>query len=553
MAACTGSGSVDRKPCWLTTKKAAGKYVREARGLMVTQDPREVMTALSLLDSALSLSPRMEMALELKARCLLHLRRFKDVAEMLRDYIPSLKLSGDDAPSGSSSSSSEGSSQPLSRERAGLPHSSSSAESPGFKCFSLRELMRWVMGGIWKNCRKQGRWRYSVLGQACCHLGLLEDAMVLLQTGKRLATAAFRRESICWPDDSFTLTSLHEEAIYGSEPNMPPHLLAEVEFISQLLFRIKLLIRRRTAAVAALDAGLNSEAIRHFAKILDSRHCAPQGFLAECYMHRATAYRSLGRIAESIADCNRTLALQPSGIQALETRAALLEAVRCLPDCLHDLEHLRLLYNTILRSRKLPGQAWKRQYVHYREIPGRICVLSAKIQGLKQRIASGDTGNVDYYALMGLRRGCSRSELERAYRLLSLKHKPDKAVGFIDNCEFADPEDRDSVKDRARMMAMLLYRLIQKGYKNITASICKEEDAEKERQRSMLAKAEDERCSLMKRRSGEGSRGKKVASVSLNPSIHRGVFCRDLATVHTLLSQVRISRPVQAKSAAIGC
>ncbi|KAI4340251.1 hypothetical protein MLD38_025110 [Melastoma candidum] len=445
MAACPGSGAVYRKPCWLTDKKAAGKYVREATGLMVTRNPREVMAALSLLDSALLLSPWMEMALELKARCLLQVRRFKDIADMLQDYIPSLKLSGDFFPSGSSS---KGSSQPLSRETTELLPSSSSTESPGFKCFSARELTRWVMGGIWKNCHKRVRWRYLVLGQACCNLGLLEDAMVLLQTGKRLATAAFRRESICWPDDSFTLTSLPEEAMIGTEQNTPPHLLAE----------------RRKAAVAALDAGLHSEAIRHFAKILDSRHCAPQGFLAECYVHRATEYKSLGRIVESIA-CRL-----------------------CLPDCLHDLEHLKLLYSTILRSRKLPGQAWKRQFLHYREIPKGICVLSAKIQALKQRIASRNTGNVDYYALMGLRRGCSRSELERAYRLLSLKHKPDKAIGFIDNCEFADQKDRDSVTDRAKMLAMLLYRLIQKGYENITTTISKEEATEKERTAMQAAK-----------------------------------------------------------------
>ncbi|KAG6430663.1 hypothetical protein SASPL_108735 [Salvia splendens] len=81
---------------------------------------------------------------------------------------------------------------------------------------------------------------------------------------------------------------------------------------------------------------------------------------------------------------------------------------------LHDLEHLKLLYNSILRDRKLLGPAWKRQKVQYREIPGKLCSLAAKIQQLKQRLAGGESRNVDYYALMGLRRGCSRSEFERA-------------------------------------------------------------------------------------------------------------------------------------------
>ncbi|KAI4329799.1 hypothetical protein MLD38_028144 [Melastoma candidum] len=582
MAASPCLGGVDKKHRWLTAKKAAGKYTREARALMATQDPREASAALSLLETALSLSPRMELALELKARCLLQLRRFKEVADMLRDHIPSLKAATEESPansggsSSSSSTTSDGWSQPLSRERAKLlpPSSSSDADDDGFKCFSARELKKRVMGGMLKKCDRQGQWRCLVLGQACCHLGLLEDAMALLQNGKRLATAAFRRESVCWSDDSFPLSRLPVEAEYKPvEPGMPPSVLAEVESVTQLLSQTKLLIRRRTAAIAALDAGLHAEAVRHFGKILDGRRGAPQGFLAECYMHRATAYRTLGRIAESIADCNRTLALESACIQALETRAALLEQIRCLPDCLHDLEHLKLLYNTILRDRKLPGPAWKRQYVQYREIPGRLCALSAKIQGLKQRVASRETGNVDYHALMGLRQGCSRSELERAHLLLSLKHKPDKAVGFLEKCEFADERDVDTVKDRARMLAMLLYRLIQKGHNSISSSVSADEEAEKGRaalqaaiklqQQTMEAKSatpdkDNKPSQINKTWMGGGDKGMVTGSAPANPSsssAYQGVFCRDLTAVSSLLSQVGINRPLQLKyeAAALTC
>ncbi|KAJ6390397.1 hypothetical protein OIU77_024587 [Salix suchowensis] len=288
------------------------------------------------------------------------------------------------------------------------------------------------MAGLCKNCDKEGQWRYLILGQACCHLGLMEDAMVLLQTGKRLTTAAFRRQSISWSEDSFSLSNFPISSDISTliAPPTPPRNVAESESVTQLLAHIKLLLRRRTAALAALDAGLYSEAIRHFNKILEGRRGAPQGFLAECYMHRAYAYKASGRIAESIADCNKTLALEPACIQALDTRASLLETIRCLPDCLHDLEHLKLLYNSILRDRKLPGPAWKRHKVRYREIPGKLCALTTKIQELKKRVASGETRNVDYYALIGLRRGCSRSELERAHLLLSLRHKPDKSINF---------------------------------------------------------------------------------------------------------------------------
>ncbi|KAK8540977.1 hypothetical protein V6N13_061025 [Hibiscus sabdariffa] len=558
------SGNDHKKHWWLTNRKLVDKYIKDAKCLIATQEEDEIASALNLLDKALALSPRFEIALELKARSLLFLRRFRDVVDMLQDYIPSLQMSSED----SGSVSSDNSSQQLLRERVKLlPSSDSSSYSsnpdPSFKCFSVSDLKKKLMAGLWKNDEKEGKWRYLVLGQACSHIGLMEDAMVLLQTGKRLASAALRRESICWSDDSFSLhttmtpSSDISSAAATTLPSTPPQnptSLAESENISQLLSHIKLLIRRRTAAIAALDAGLYSEAIRHFSKIVDGRRPAPQGFLAECYMHRAYAYKASGRIAESISDCNKTLALNPTCIEALDTRASLLETIRCLPDCLHDLEHLKLLYNSILRDRKLPGPAWKRHNVSYREIPGKLCALTTKIQQLKQRVASGETGNVDYHALIGLRRGCSRSELERAHLLLCLRHKPDKATTFIDRCEFADERDLDSVKDRAKMSALLLYRLLQKGYSGVMSTIMDEEAAEKQRKKAAAALQaaiqvqQTQYCTS--KSEPETSPG---SSTSSKTNVFQGVFCRDLAAVGNLLSQVGFNRPLQVKYEALSC
>ncbi|KAG6405173.1 hypothetical protein SASPL_132759 [Salvia splendens] len=94
----------------------------------------------------------MEVALELKARCLLHLRRFMEVADMVQDYIPSLKIvSADDS---SSSTSSDNSSTQLSRERVKLLSSSGdslSGDEPAFRCFSVSDLRKKVMAGLCKN------------------------------------------------------------------------------------------------------------------------------------------------------------------------------------------------------------------------------------------------------------------------------------------------------------------------------------------------------------------------------------------------------------------
>lgn len=282
-------------------------------------------------------------------------------------------------------------------------------------------------------------------------------------------------------------------------------------------------------------------------------------------MHRASAYRSSGRIAESIADCNRTLALNPTCIQALDTRASLFETIRCLPDSLHDLEHLKLLYNAILRDRKLPGPAWKRHNVRYREIPGKLSALTTKIQELKSRLASGESGNYDYYALIGVRRGCSRSELERAHLLLSLRHKPDKATNFIDRCELADERDLETVKERAKMSALLLYRLVQKGYTNVMSSIMDEEATEKQRKKALQAIQvqkinhqyelnEEDKLGTSRSSSNVSVENKAtITSTTVNPAVFQGVFCRDLSVVGNLLSQVGFNRPIPMKYEALSC
>lgn len=249
-------------------------------------------------------------------------------------------------------------------------------------------------------------------------------------------------------------------------------------------------------------------------------------------MHRAKAYQSAGRIAEAITDCNRTLALDPSCIEALTTRSSLYKCINCLTDSLHDLEHLKLLYNSILRDRKLPGPAWKRQRFGYHEIPGKLCSIAAKINEQKKRVAGGEIGTVDYYALMGLTRGCSRAELERAYLLLTLRYNPEKSTSFIDRCEFSDEQDVDSVKDRARMSSLLLYRLIQRGYSKVM-KIVLEEDASKP---GVTATNTSKNVNQIEKK-----------------NTFQGVFCRDLAVVGNLLSQTGFNRPIQVKYEGLSC
>ncbi|KAL8207943.1 hypothetical protein R6Q57_007355 [Mikania cordata] len=554
MAASPSNGCLEKRHWWITNKKIVDKYVKDARALFTSQESSDIAAALNLIDAALALSPRFEPAIELKARSLLYLRRYTEIADMLQDYIPSLKMSSDDssATSSSSSASSDGNSQQLSREQVKLLNSAGKSpedDEPSFKCFSVSDLKKKVRVGLGKNGEKEGQWRYLVLGQACFHLGLMEDAMALLQTGKRLASAAFRRQSVCWSEDSFSFSG--DVFTDGNQPQTPS--TTESESICHLLSHIKLLVRRKTAAIAALDAGLYTEAIRHFSKIVDGRRGAPKGFLAECYMHRAVAYQSSGRIVEAISDCNRTLALDPSCIEALSTRASLFESIRCLPDALHDLEHLKLLCNSILRDQKLAGPPWRRQNIRYREIPGKLCSLATKSQELKQKIASRETGNVDYHSLIGLRRGCSRSELERAHLLLTLRHKPDKSNSFIDRCELTDELDIDSIRDRANMSALLLYRLIQRGYTNVMGIILDEEIADIDRKKASAALQHEMQLQHQEPIKLTTSNEELNSEMKKSTPVYQGVFCRDIAVVGSLLSQSRFNRPISVKYEALSC
>ncbi|XP_028797256.1 uncharacterized protein LOC114752684 [Neltuma alba] len=145
----------EKKHWWLTNRKIVEKYIKDARSLIATQEQSEIASALNLVDAALAISPRLDQALELRARSLLYLRRFKDVADMLQDYIPSLRMAVEE----SGSCSSDSSSQQLSREGAKLLSSPESSPDQSFKCFSVSDLKKKVMAGLCKSGEKGGQWR----------------------------------------------------------------------------------------------------------------------------------------------------------------------------------------------------------------------------------------------------------------------------------------------------------------------------------------------------------------------------------------------------------
>ncbi|MCO5588015.1 hypothetical protein L7F22_041969 [Adiantum nelumboides] len=438
--------AVLQRHLWVSNRKRAEKSLGHARQLLLSHDPTDTQTALRLLDAILKSFPQWEKAIELKARALLCLRRFRDIVSLLQESVPSLKAH-----------------RPLvkvtSEEKIKLLPSNLNPPRTRkvslTQCFSLIPYQRrkWVLCST-KGEREQ--WRCIVLGQACCHLGMMEDAMILLSKGKRFASVAHRMQSSHFSEDSFLLDGSHSAA--------------DVDVVSHLLGNIKLLLRRRTAALAALDAGLYTEAARHFSKIIDGRKGTPQGFVAECYMHRAFAHQAANKVVDALADCNRCLALNPMCAEALSTRATLYETIGCLSDSMEDLESLKALYEMI--------SATNMQWVHSHgstnsDLQGCIDFINSRLASMLEQ--GNGCSSVDHHRILGLSRGCSRAEVERAYLLLSLKHRPDKSAHFVDRCEFVDDRDMEAVKGEARASGMKLFKLLQKAYTWAISLILEEE------------------------------------------------------------------------------
>lgn len=462
--------------------------MERAKQLLLTQKRENAEASLAPLEFAIEVCPGWEKALELKARTLLSLQKFKDVVEMLHEYVPSLM-----PPSSSP--------LPLPSQRVSsppspiaLPESPASKEkmrllsgydpdrdeflllSPLTHCFSIANLRQRLSARLsHKKVEKRQQWRYLVLGQACWHLGMLEDAMVLLQSGKKTASVAFRRRSNGMREDSFS-ASVELSSHHRNE--MAP---ADVDMVAQMLGNIKFLLRRRTAALAALEAGLYAESVRHFSKVIDGRKGSPQGFIADCYLHRAIAYQATGRVVDAIADCNRSLALSPHCTKALSIRASLYEMIRCFSECLLDLQQLKMIYEASLRHQMLPEpRAWtmRQQYVSNVDLAGGLDYINSKIMAARQRLSGGCS--LDAHTILDMPRSCTMDDVKRAYLVLSLKHRPDMATHFINRCELVDDDrDMETVREEMHASAHRLSQLIHKAYTKILSCIAEEKETEK--------------------------------------------------------------------------
>ncbi|KAF3511957.1 hypothetical protein F2Q69_00002814 [Brassica cretica] len=113
-------------------------------------------------------------------------------------------------------------------------------------------------------------------------------------------------------------------------------------------------------------------------------------------------------------------------------------------------------------------------------------------------------------------------------------------MSFIDRFELTEGEEElDSVKDRARMSTLLLYRLIQRGYSVVTSNIATEQEAEKQRKAAAVAATETHRSNNIE--------------TPIRASVVKGVFCRDLTVVGNLIARTGFNQPIPVKYEALSC
>ncbi|KAH7437196.1 hypothetical protein KP509_05G060400 [Ceratopteris richardii] len=372
-----------------------------------------------------------------------------------------------------------------------------------------QKLSPWTSGG---GPEDRLGWRYLILGQACCHLGMMEDAMLLLQNGKRTASAASRRFSNGMRDDEF-----------GSDIGVDAMQAAEFDLVNHMLANIKLLLRRRGAAEAALEAGLYTESVRHFTMIIDNSKSTPPAFLEDCYLHRAIAYQASGRVVDAIADCNRTLALNPRCTKALSVRASLHEMVESFTECLLDLQQLKMIYEAALRRHQASidwvssRQSSGNQDLSDVSISGSLDYINSKIIATRSRLSS-KTCSLAARTVLDVPMHCTMEDVEKAYLLLSLKHSPEQASLFVENCAYQDrSRDLKTVKEEAKASALRLSHLIQRAYTKLLSAIS-EEQAEEQGELHLYIAASRRQRTAHRRASSEGHMKKSSRMVERSSS-----------------------------------
>ncbi|KAL5745671.1 hypothetical protein ACOSP7_026817 [Xanthoceras sorbifolium] len=270
-------------------------------------------------------------------------------------------------------------------------------------------------------------WRWRLISKSYFYMGRLEVALDLLQKLEQV----------------------------GPISNKQGKKILESSIL--LAATIRELLRCKNAGNEAFRSGKYTEAVEHYCVALSS-NVESRPFAAICFCNRAAAHQALGHIADAIADCSLSMALDGNYTKAVSRRAVLHEMIRDYAQAASDLQRLiSTLENQSDEKAKQSGSPVRS--TGNKEIKQARRRMSLMEEEAKEGVP------LDFYLILGVKASDAASDIKKAYRKAALRHHPDKASQFLARTESGD-EGRlwKEIADEVHKDADRLFKMIGEAY-----------------------------------------------------------------------------------------
>ncbi|KAL2628683.1 hypothetical protein R1flu_013369 [Riccia fluitans] len=186
----------------------------------------------------------------------------------------------------------------------------------------------------------------------------------------------------------------------------------------------------QAAGNGAFHVGKHAEAVDHYTAAM-AHNGDSLSFYAVCLYNRARAFQVLGLIGDAIADFNWSIAIDPKSAQAIYGRATF--SMLNIPN--------------VQEARALLAEAE---------------------QQMKK------SHSIDHHMLLGVKPGCTSTDIKKAYKKAALKHHPDKIGQFLPRSERGGGDGRlwkdIGESDEISQGAEHVFKLIGEAYATLSNS-----------------------------------------------------------------------------------
>ncbi|CAM8916744.1 unnamed protein product [Rhodiola kirilowii] len=273
-------------------------------------------------------------------------------------------------------------------------------------------------------------------------------------------------------EEALDLLDKHESSRKGSET---------LESLIPFVATIRELLRYKAAGNVAFQSANYAEAIEHYSAAL-SFNVDSRPFTAICFCNRSAAYKALGKIIDSIADCNLAIALERDYLKAISRRATLFESIRDYGQAASDTERIVSLLKEQSNVRRKKSQ----EKSTISGIPIDLRQAQLQLSRLQEQAKKGTPLNM--YLVLGIESSASASEIRKAYRQAALKHHPDKASQLLAKSDNGRNDTRKEISEEIHKAADRLFKLIGEAYTVLSDPVQRSEYDSEEEMRNMLKK-----------------------------------------------------------------